>query len=498
MSESKLGNKLWDICRSFHGVDLNLEKISKIFLDNSKELLEISVDLHNNQGDVNAEEKLDLEDDHEILWTKAKDEKNAPYKIIRCISYLHSIVYHTLTTSSHVLFELDGQKEMASMKRDSHYWVYLCKDADESNWFIMLCLMFALESNYVKNLTLGMDFEFTRDDIKLAQVAFEHRQDHRSITMMVGPPQLTADQTVLFIKTVMINHQIRKIVHGADSKDIPYLFKGLLKDNFEWVLGFSNNLVDTRFVCEYYRAMYEPTNNKCAIYDIDPEGSAVYQFGVIDAVKQEELKNLMLSMPHHHDIRWDVRNIPQSQILYAQYDVLFLKQFFYRIIRKAADKTPNQVENQIKIYRSLIPAISQLTFLESNGYTELRKKCKEDSDEVNNYYFIHNGRQWKAIDIFRKTYEKVEIRQPVKILVSSLEKVNNFKALIRGVCQRIVYGYLSQYNILRKNKLEKWRGKLDNEFLAKFFRDLGMDLLGEFFQNILKELGILVKAMVPN
>ncbi len=87
---------------------------------------------------------------------------------------------------------------------------------------------------------------------------------------------------------------------------------------------FTRTLIDTRFLCEYYKLnLKDSPDNKCSIYDEEPNRSAIYYFGLISEENQHELTELLQSMPHHYDIKWNIHKIPQSQFLYAQYDVIF-------------------------------------------------------------------------------------------------------------------------------------------------------------------------------
>ena len=52
-------------------------------------------------------------------------------------------------------------------------------------------------------------------------------------------------------------------------------------------------------------------------------------FGVISQEKMDQLNLMVENMPHQNDRVWDIHNLSKAQELYVQYDVLFLKYFYF-------------------------------------------------------------------------------------------------------------------------------------------------------------------------
>lgn len=65
---------------------------------------------------------------------------------------------------------------------------------------------------------------------------------------------------------MLTKEDIKKVLHGAESLDIPYLFKNIFTTH-KLRTSFCNNLFDTRYLCEYYH-LENNINNKCKIYSI--------------------------------------------------------------------------------------------------------------------------------------------------------------------------------------------------------------------------------------
>ena len=112
-----------------------------------------------------------------------------------------------------------------------------------------------------------------------------------------------------------MNKFIKKILHGSDSLDIPYMYNQLLDKDPEKIISFTKTMIDTRFLCEYYKlTKSDPSNNKCSIYDEESDRSAIYYFNVISEKQQEKLSDVLKSMPPPHDIVWNIHKMPKSQV----------------------------------------------------------------------------------------------------------------------------------------------------------------------------------------
>ena len=135
------------------------------------------------------------------------------------------------------------------------------------------------------------------------------------------------------------------------------MYTHILQTDPKKIIRFTRTLIDTRFLCEYYKLTRdEVSDSRCSIYDEDPTRSAIYYFKVISEEQQNELTKLLQSMPAPHDIQWNIHKMPESQTLYAQYDVFYLKWFYYKMIHDATEDESNaswgkkQLLNSIRMF----------------------------------------------------------------------------------------------------------------------------------------------------
>jgi hypothetical protein len=110
---------------------------------------------------------------------------------------------------------------------------------------------------------IGVDFEFNRvknkREIALCQINFIKKK--KMDIFLFYPPNIKKDT----FKNLLISDCI-KILHGSESLDLPYLFDNIItNDNWD---KFCNNLIDTRYLCEYYNSSNNIINARCRIYDL--------------------------------------------------------------------------------------------------------------------------------------------------------------------------------------------------------------------------------------
>src|SRR5690606_32943201 len=170
----------------------------------------------------------------------------------------------------------------------------------------------------MKKAYVGIDFEFNHRKIALCQLGF-FPQRNKKFIWLVNPTLFTEDQTTMFIENVFISQYIRKILHGCDSLDIPYIFNELFLNDTTYIYKFISKISDTRFMCEYYKLVTDSFDNKCSIYD------SLLLFNIVDKQKYNELVDINESIGPIHDVSWDIKKISIIQTKYALYDVYYLK-----------------------------------------------------------------------------------------------------------------------------------------------------------------------------
>lgn len=480
----------------------NWNKISEITCANRQIINNIY--LHLKKQQIRKDIILDYSRNSEYNIKQIKVENNNIVKISLIIVELHHIFYDLLSLKGNYLFALDGPKEMHVLKKKIKYYVNMSKKNDQNIYFHAFILLYALESLFNHHFYLCIDFEFStksirsgqlNKNIRLAQLNFEHNVALQSIIMIVSPIELDEDVIDDLINLILCNKFIRKILHGSDSLDIPYVYKELLQNDPNKIINFTKNLIDTRFICEYYKLSRDiSSDNKCSIYDEDPSRSAVFNFGLISEEQQSNLSKIFDSMGPVADISWNIHKMPESQILYAQYDVLFLKYFYYRVIYVATKDEESELGKMaiITLYKHVINEFVRFTYLERNEVTFLMHKCKEECDPINNYYIKNANGIFKMVDIFNSVIPDLETVNP-KTNIDKLMKVNHFRAPIRIIIKRIVYGHISQKCKVRKNKNSYWEESLFNTFIFDFFGKIKYYYLQKIFEELNKILESRVK-----
>ena len=297
--------------------------------------------------------KIDYTSSLEDLNNQISLESDSIVKASLIVAIFHLIVYDLISQPGNYSSIMDGKEEMSILKQDIVYYVCMSSKNEQNIFFHTYILLYALESLFNKRFYVCIDFEFTNKKIQLAQLNFEHDISLKSIIMIISPNELEDIMMQNFIDLIMCNTFIKKILHGSDSLDIPYVYTHMLADDPDKIIKFTRMLIDTRFLCEYYKLNRGvDSDNRCSIYDEDPGRSAIYYFKVVSDEQQVRLTELLESMPAPHDRQWNIHKMAISQAKYAALDVLFLKVFYYRIIHVATEDTDTDLGKE-KYYRDL-------------------------------------------------------------------------------------------------------------------------------------------------
>ena len=165
------------------------------------------------------------------------------------------------------------------LKKNIIYYINVCSKNEQNISFHAFILLIALESLFNRHFYIGIDYEYTNKKIQLAQLNFEHNIALESFIMIISPGELESSIMKNFVDLIICNKYIRKILQGADSLDIPYMYQIMLQDDPDKIIAFTQTLIDTRFLCEYYKlTRNEESDDKCSIYDEDPKRSAIFFF----------------------------------------------------------------------------------------------------------------------------------------------------------------------------------------------------------------------------
>ena len=497
---------------SFHDIFKNqiLESWKKLNANNSKEIwTTISDILHQNNSlvaqiykkvrneKIILETKLNLDLPESNILDQIKSENNQFIKLGLMVTILHQIMYKLMSTENNYMMEFDGQAEMINLDKKISYYVHVGDKIEKNILFHAYFLVIALESLFDTKFYLGADFEYTgldpvykRKKIQLAQLNFEHKSDLRSQIWIVGPSELEPTIMKNFVRLIMCNKRIRKILHGSDALDIPYIYGQMLENNPTKIIKFTDGLIDTRFLCEYYKINKGSPDHKCQIYD------ALLFFDTINQEKYTQLENIVEEeLTYKHDVMWNIYKLSTAHVKYALYDVLFLKYFYYGIIRKATlDGTePLEKKNIIILYKNVIYELTQFIYLDNNNIVFVKSKCKEEIDPINNY-MIRKNKILKLVDIANQIGKEIVTVDP-RVEIDTLLKVNHFKRILEIIIKKIIYTLASRQYVIYKDKSNIWSEKLSNEYLFGFFDERKYIYLGRMLREVEKILNLRLKLL---
>ena len=354
------------------------------------------------------------------------------------------------------------------LKWKKNYNLIVVKSKKDLNDMISYFIYFLkLKSNFK---CIGMDFEFNSSTegkkIALFQINLETEKNNANIYLFY-PPDLS-DKQIKVLVDLLINKDIKKVLHGAESLDIPYLFKNIFTTD-KLRNKFCNNLFDTRYMCEYYN-LENRNDSKCKIYHI------LREMDVIDDVIMKMLLDNEEKMGPIYLVDIDVRNLDEFTMLYSAFDVLYLPALLLQFPKN-------------ETYNKLIPEITCFNYIDR--YEDIfNKPFSELLNKINNFFIIYEKNNFfnkiKLIDIYQTNHDKlINENQQISYLIN----INYFKKFLKTFIKFIVYKFIyKNYKVFEKNK-EK--SNLINELLlleSEFQKIKLPDTFNNYFKNIRQEL----------
>lgn len=350
--------------------------------------------------------------------------------------------------------QFDEKNEIAQNRTKIKYVLNIANKEIIKKLFFLYLITYNFEViNQDDIYYVGVDYEFSKRIIALMQINFEtpslKTKTTYSYLWIINPGLFTKDQIEILIKNLMIEQKIIKILHGCDSLDYPYMIDEMFSNNKEYAKQFTHSFIDTRYLCELYKSMLNDTQKKCAIYD------ALLFFNTISQNKYDFLENSHDNMGPVQDIEWNINKMSSFHILYALYDVLFLKHYLFDIFRMSFEKLNND-----NIYKYLL-FIVRFVLLEKKEVTLITKISKAEIDPINNYLIKFNNKNFTLIAIYNDIIKKFII-QETDIDVNLLLEINYIKTNLVILLKRIIYGIITENFKVKKNKNEIFTTKLLN------------------------------------
>ncbi len=373
--------------------------------------------------------------------------------------------------------KLKEEDEIKNPPTKITYVISIGDDPVKIKLFCLYLLVYAMEADiryahYTelmdKKVHVGIDYEFNNRQIALMQINFETLSDPNNETFsyiwLVNPGEFDTHQTELLHKYLMTNTQIYKIFHGPDSLDIPYMYNVMFEGNHEKIINFTKRIIDTRFLCEYQRISVG-LDRKCSIYD------ALLYFDTITKEKYNALEEVHENMGPVQDISWSIHKMSSYHVLYALYDVLFLKHYLLSIYRKIDQETPQFLDT----YKYII-SLTRFVFLERNEITDVTETLKPIINSMNNFMIKHRGRNITMVNIFNEVMKNLKI--PSKnVDAEFFLLVGYFKKAIAALFKYVVYALVAKNFDVYENKFKRMEMSIEMDLLYDKLNEYGFSTI---------------------
>jgi len=336
---------------------------------------------------------------------------------------------------------LDGKNEFYPGLNNKKYNILL---VDNSNKINFMCNFFTnFINNQNKNINIkhfiGCDFEFNRvqkkeKDIALFQINLEIENENIGTIFVFYPPELTIQQNNVLIK-LLTNIHIIKILHGGESLDIPYLFDQVLKTS-DNINNFCSNLLDTKYLCEYFHIETNSKIVKCSIYYL------LEEFKIITPQKFKDLESIEDKTGPIYLIHIDIHKISKDVFRYSLYDVLFLPELIKKFLKKS------------NVYTKIIPEISKLVFQYKRIENHEINKIKHFVYSHNNSFIKSNNNIYLLNDIYN-----YYILTLMNKNIRDLFKITYFREFFE-----ICFKYVAYKHIYDNDKIYESRNNIVSNF----------------------------------
>lgn len=403
------------------------------------------------------------------------------------IYVFRSIILSLISEKKELL--LMEQEELKHPTSNIEYIVTIGDDMIKSKLFCLYLMIYYVEckfrvsyhKNTVKDIFytkphVGIDYEFNNRKIALMQLNFEtpraNNEKSFSYIWLVNPGEFTPYMMNYLLQFLMINMDIYKILHGSESLDIPYMYEHMLKVDDDKItlsniINFTKKVIDTRFLCEYYRFSIQ-SNKKCSIYN------ALLFFQTITQEKFDELEGIHDSMGPVQDISWSIHKLSSYHKKYALYDVLFLQHMLSDIYKQIHMNT----DQYVNTYRYIVE-ITRFIFLERREIIDVLDFCKDYVNPLNNNMIIVGNNNITLDTIYKKEIDGFIVNDGTKkIYIDFLLSVGYFKKSLTFLFKFLIfYNVNKNYKVYKKKNVPINDGINSNNYNDCLFklRSVGFD-----------------------
>ena len=407
-----------------------------------------------------------------------------------CI-WFRQIVLKMMNDQTHI--EKLENIEIAHQVTKIKYRIVIGDTPEKIKLFCLYLLVYELEAYERKHFSkkwkshVGIDYEYFNQDIALMQINFETyasiKEETISYIWLIHPKELDDKQHALCVSYFITSPYIYKLVHGADPLDMPVTYKFWCHEDKAIFTKYIRNVTDLRFLCEYYVSYDQgqtdkPMKHRCSIYQ------AMLASETITEEKYKELDEIEKKMGPNQDRYWDIHKLSSYHILYAFYDVIFLKHLMQRM-RLTAKKTHSN------IYPSLIyiTYLTRFIYAESEKYglSSIYSEAKVIIDPMNNYLIKYHDKNFTLMAIFTDILKDLHLSNGTD--VNSLFGVNYFRTNLKLIFKLIVYSVIGKHNQIWKNRNQPLNKNLypDLNLLYHPIEKLYKNLL-PFFQDFQRSI----------
>ena len=323
---------------------------------------------------------------------------------------------------------LNGKNEFYKNLNNKTYNILKVDNIDKE---IFMCKIFKEFIKTKEKRYIGIDFEFKQvakldREVALMQINLENDSNIGYIFVLY-PPSLTKENYNLLIKLIS-DPKIIKILHGAESLDIPYLFNQILITP-ENVNNFSTNFYDTKYLCEYYQKVNN-IKGKCSIYNL------LLDFNIVTPEKITDLENIENITGPIYLITMDIYKLSHDILRYSLYDVIYLVE----LIKKFLDMDI--------VYTHIIPQISCLVNKYKRSIENQFNDLVQIINSLNICYIYDNNNRIILKDIWDYYYYTITDNN------NDLREINYFKYFFEIITKCVVYSNILKYFKVHKNKNE--------------------------------------------
>jgi hypothetical protein len=337
--------------------------------------------------------------------------------------------------------------------------------------------MYQYFKEFMKKETIryvGIDFEFNKvskekREVALMQINLEDNTNIAYIFILNPDKLLNPDHLIALITT----KDIVKILHGAESLDIPYLFNQLLDNNKEWIECFCTNFYDTKFLCDYMNISMNQSK-KCSIYYLLLEQKIITEKIFHDLEKIEEKTGPI------YLIEFNIYKMSHEILRYSLYDVIYLPELIKKFIKMG------------NVYNNIIPEISCIVNKYKRNIEIEFNILAEIINSFNNFYLLGSNMRILLKEVWEMYYYTISNN-----ILNNIKDIHYFKFFFEIMTKFFVYYhtikhytvYSSHNNVVQyknnvimidgQNKLDirkyhKWLKHYDN--LYKIFEQFNKTL----------------------